>query len=156
MASANPKLILVLRNTIQTLGKSDQYQWGHMGSCNCGFLAQEISRLSKKQIHERAMQKYGDWNDQLNEYCPTSGLLMDDLITDMLAIGFDTNDLKHLEKLSDKNVIKYLPDSKKNLRHNYKADVIAYLKAWVAMLEDQLIDKISIAEVADSKHSVAG
>jgi len=144
MAKANPVLIEALRNTIKQLEKSDNYQWGHMGSCNCGFLAQEISALSKAEIHERAMQKYGDWNEQLNDYCPTSGLLMDDLITQMLQTGLDTTDLKHLEKLSDQNILSQLPIDQRNLKHNVKKDVVIYLKIWVSLLEDQLAQKVEI------------
>jgi hypothetical protein len=34
-----------------------------MGACNCGFLAQEITHLRKAEIHSRAMQSTGDWNE---------------------------------------------------------------------------------------------
>ena len=101
MAKISFELIQVIRQTAENIAQSPLYQWGHMGSCNCGFLAQEITRLNKDDIHFRAMQGYGDWNEQLNDYCPTSGLLMDDLISKMIAFGFDTDDLKHLEKLSN-------------------------------------------------------
>lgn len=144
MAKANVKLIQALRNTAKQLEQADNYQWGHMGSCNCGFLAQEISKLSKDQIHSRAMQKYGDWNDQLNDYCPTSGMLMDDLITEMLNVGLDTDDLKHLEKLSDTNVLRRLPLEERHLSHNYKSDVVKYIKTWVSLLEEQLTAGVDV------------
>lgn len=146
MAKANSDLIIALRNTVSKLKKSENYQWGHMGSCNCGFLAQEVTKLSKADIHSSAMQKYGDWNDQLNDYCPTSGLLMDDLITQMLNIGFDTDDLKNLEKLSDQKVLAELPLDQRHLRHNKKEDVITYLTAWAKLLEKKLADKINLPE----------
>jgi hypothetical protein len=41
MAKATPEFIQALRSAIAKLEKSDDYQWGHMGSCNCGYLAQE-------------------------------------------------------------------------------------------------------------------
>jgi hypothetical protein len=86
MARVTIELIQILRNTAHTLAQSRSYQWGHMGACNCGFLAQEITRLRKDEIHSRAMQRYGDWAEQLNDYCPTSGLPMDALISEMLAL----------------------------------------------------------------------
>lgn len=150
MAKANSDLIVALRNTISKLKKSENYQWGHMGSCNCGFLAQEVTKLSKADIHNSAMQKYGDWNDQLNDYCPTSGLLMDHLITQMLNIGFDTDDLKNLEKLSDQKVLAELPFEKRNLRHNKKEDVIIYLSSWVRLLEKELVEYIELPENEDA------
>jgi hypothetical protein len=77
MAHANPELIQALRRTAQKLSIGNPYQWGHMGSCNCGNLAQELTQLTKAQIHEFAMQGRGDWREQVEEFCPTSGLPMD-------------------------------------------------------------------------------
>ncbi|ELR70861.1 hypothetical protein C900_03296 [Fulvivirga imtechensis AK7] len=115
-----------------------------MGSCNCGFLAQEITKLSKTEIHSRAMHKYGDWNEQLNDYCPTSGLLMDDLISQMLNFGLDTDDLKRLEKLSDKEVLNRLQKGQRFLTPNKKEDVVLYLNEWASLLEEKLLDNIRI------------
>ncbi|TRX62061.1 hypothetical protein FNH22_01710 [Fulvivirga sp. M361] len=144
MAKANFVLIEALRNTAKTLATSESYQWGHMGSCNCGHLAQELTKLNKSEIHTRAMQKYGDWNEQLNDYCPTSGLLMDDLITELLSYGLDTDDLKHLEKLSDQRVLRMLPIGERHLIHNRRDDVVKYLEAWVNMLEESLVENIQV------------
>jgi hypothetical protein len=140
MAKANYKLIESLRNTAESLKKSTQYQWGHMGSCNCGFLAQEVAQLNRHQIHARAMQRYGDWNEQLNDYCPTSGLLMDDLISELLNLGLDIDDLKKLEKLSDHKVLGALRGGKRHLIHNKKDDVVEYLETWADLLEAEMID----------------
>ncbi len=144
MAKATIELVRALRNTAKTLSGSKSYQWGHMGSCNCGHLAQEITQLTKSEIHARAMQKYGDWNEQLNDYCPASGLLMDDLITQLMDFGFDTDDLKHLEKLSDPTVLRQLPPGERYLRHNRCDDVVKYLEVWAQMLENELLDHIHI------------
>ena len=144
MAKASIDLIKALRNTAQALEASPNYQWGHMGSCNCGFLAQEITKLNKAEIHGRAMQKYGDWNDQLNDYCPTSGLLMDDLITELMSAGLSIDDLKHLEKLSDTKVLQSLPAKDRYLEHNNKSHVITYIRAWAKLLEQQLVESLQL------------
>ncbi len=146
MAKVNEAVIDALRKTASALSQSSIYQWGHMGACNCGFLAQEITLLRKEEIHRRAMQRYGDWNEQLMDYCPTSGLPMDDLISEMIAFGFDSEDLKHLEKLSDKTILQSLPIEERNLRHNYKADVIKYLHTWANLLEAKLLERIILPE----------
>jgi hypothetical protein len=146
MAKASIEIIEALRSTADKLQKASDYQWGHMGSCNCGFLAQQLTHLSKHQIHSRAMQRYGDWNEQLNDYCPSSGLLMDDLITDLVKVGFSIEDLKNLEMLSDQAVLGSLPKGRKHLRKNVKSDVIEYLSAWANLLEDQLIASVNIPE----------
>ncbi len=151
MAKATIELIQALRNTAKTLAQSKAYQWGHMGSCNCGHLAQQVTRLSKSEIHSRAMEKYGDWNEQLNDYCPTSGLLMDDLITQMLDFGFDSDDLKHLEKLSDPDVLQQLPLDQRHLKHNKRDDVVKYLNCWADLLEGSLLDTIKIPALATGR-----
>ncbi|MEM6524949.1 MAG: hypothetical protein AAGF85_02490 [Bacteroidota bacterium] len=147
MAKSSLELIQALRSTANALSKSNNYQWGHMGSCNCGHLAQQITKLNKSEIHSRAMQKYGDWNDQLNDYCPTSGLLMDDLITELLNAGLDLDDLKHLEKLSDTNVLRSLPKSSRYLMQNKKEDVVKYILAWAALLERELLAKVQLPDL---------
>jgi len=155
MAKPSVELIQALRNTAKRLESSPDYQWGHMGSCNCGFLAQEITKLSKHQIHSRAMQRYGDWNEQLNDYCPTSGLLMDDLISQLLDAGLDIDDLKKLEKLSDKSILDNLPSGKKHLSKNSKNDVIDYVNAWADLLEEKMINDIHLSKEIFINETVA-
>jgi hypothetical protein len=144
MAKATIEVIEALRATAQDLQKSDSYQWGHMGLCNCGFLAQRISNLRKDQIHSCAMERHGDWTEQLNDYCPTSGFAMDQLISEMLAFGFDADDLKHLERLSSPEILNMLPPKQRSLRHNVKADVIQYMNFWAASLENKLVQEIDL------------
>ena len=149
MAQASIAVIKALRKTVENLEKSSNYQWGHMGSCNCGNLAQVITNLDKAEIHKSAMRKHGDWNEQLTDYCPASGLPIDHIINEMLAFGFSTEDLAHLEKLSDPKILRSLPADKKYLKHNLKSDVIIYLKTWGNILEEELISKISIEEIKE-------
>jgi hypothetical protein len=117
-----------------------------MGSCNCGFLAQEITQLKKDEIHRRAMERYGDWSEQLNDYCPTSGLPLDDVISEMLAFGFDAEELKHLERLSDPIVLRAMPAEERNLVYNKKHDVVKYLLAWATVLEQEWLKKIELKD----------
>jgi len=144
MAKASLELITILRKTADTIESSTTYQWGHMGSCNCGFLAQQITHLRKDEIHSRAMQGYGDWTEQLNDYCPTSGLLMDDLISNMISFGFDTDDLKHLERLSDNRILETIPFEERHLKYNIKADAVKYIRAWASLLESELLNTITL------------
>ena len=147
MAKANLVVITALRKTANNLEKSTTYQWGHMGSCNCGFLAQEITHLRKDEIHARAMERYGDWSEQLNDFCPSSGLRMDDLISELIAFGFDPDDLKHLERLSDGNILRALPLEQRNLKYNAKADVVTYLRTWATVLENEMLRDISLVDL---------
>jgi hypothetical protein len=92
------------------------------------------------------MERYGDWNEQLNDYCPTSGLPLDDVISEMIAFGFDADDLKHLERLSDPTILRTFPLEERNLKHNIKSDVVRYLGAWANLLEQQLVNSVSLPE----------
>jgi hypothetical protein len=146
MAKPSIDLVIAIRNTIRNLKTSNNYQWGHMGCCNCGFLAQEITKLRKDEIHSRAMQGHGDWTEQLNDYCAESGMPMDEVITLMLEAGLDSDDLKHLERLSCPVVLRALPASSKNLKHNIKEDVITYFDTWAMLMEKQLLTEITLQE----------
>lgn len=154
MARPNPDLIAALRRTAQKLQKGAPYQWGHMGSCNCGNLAQELTSLTKAEIHEHALAVgRGDWNEQLNDHCPTSGLPMDLLILEMMNAGLTTDDLKHLEKLSDRRILERLPTEKRYLRHNFRDDVVLYLSTWANLLEDQLLATIELPQFETTRIS---
>ena len=154
MARSSFEIIQALRNTAHAIQQSTSYQWGHMGLCNCGFLAQEVTQLRKEQIHARAMQRYGDWNEQLNDYCPSSGYAMDELISQMLAFGFDRDDLKHLEKLSDNRVLQFLSPVETPLKQNIKEDVVKYFFAWAALLENELIDNIRLPAYLSKEETI--
>ena len=143
MAKISVEVIQALRNTAKRISESTDYEWGHMGACNCGFLAQEVTQLTKKEIHSRAMEGHGDWNEQLNDYCPTSGLRMDDLISELLNFGFDIDDLRHLEKLSDQKVLNEID---RHLSHNNKSDVVEYLNSMARWVKLKLIDQIELPE----------
>jgi len=151
MAQIRFEVIQALRATAQKIEHNSSYQWGHMGLCNCGFLAQEITSLSKDEIHRRAMQRHGDWSEQLNDYCPTSGLPMDNLIDQLVDFGFTLEELRQLERLSDPAVLQHLPVEKRYLSHNVKTDVITYMTTWANLLEESLINAISLKELTTKK-----
>jgi len=148
MARSSVALVQAIRETAQRLAKGDNYQWGHMGSCNCGHLAQTITRYSKGKIHGAAMWRHGDWREQLRDYCPQSGLPMDQIIDQMLDFGLSTDDLKHLERLSHPRVLEALPPERRNLTHNVRHDVVLYLHTWAWLLEEELVANVRIPELS--------
>jgi hypothetical protein len=145
MATPSLEIIRIIRRTCLTLSASNNYEWGHMGACNCGFLAREVTHLSKAEIHVRALQRSGDWSEQLNDYCSTSGLPMDDVITDLFRVGFTERDLKNLERLTDTDVLALIPEGRRQLQYNRKEDVLLYLRTWTELLESQLIKSTKTA-----------
>ena len=144
MARPTPELIDALRRTARKVAEGAPYQWGHMGSCNCGNLAQVVTNLDKAAIHQEAMRRHGDWNEQLFDYCPQSGLPFDHIIDTMLDFGFTRSDLAHLEKLSDDRILANLPQGKQYLSHNKSEDVVKYLNSWANLLENELISGMVI------------
>jgi hypothetical protein len=139
MARSTKKLVAAIRQTADRLQQGDNYQWGHMGSRNCGHLAQTITQFNKGQIHGAAMWRHGDWSEQLRDYCPQSGLPMDEIIDQMMFWGLSRLDLAHLERLSDPLVIEALPPTRRYLKHNMREDVVLYLQTWASLLEMELI-----------------
>ncbi len=150
MAKATPVLIEAIRRTAKKLERGAPYQWGHMGSCNCGNLAQEITSISNQEIHKSAMKGRGDWQEQIIDYCPTSGMPMDSLIGQLIDAGLSTVDLQNLERLSDKKVLSKLKNIKSHLKHNHRDDVVLYLMAWSNLLEEEISDRITINLVTET------
>ncbi|MBC7446659.1 MAG: hypothetical protein H7330_01195 [Hymenobacteraceae bacterium] len=153
MARLSLSVVQALRTTARRLEAAaglKAYQWGHMGSCNCGHLAQTVCRLDPAAIHQRALlTRHGDWDDQLNDYCPHSGLPLDEVIDQMLDAGFSRADLAHLERLSDPVVRAVLGPARANaLRHNERADVVLYLRTWADQLEAALLDTVPAVPAA--------
>lgn len=146
MARPTPELINALRRTARNLKNGGPYQWGHMGGCNCGNLAQELTKLNRDQIHRYAMQRYGDWNEQVEDYCSTSQMPIDLVINEMLNAGLMLEDLKHLEKLDDREVLVRFPIEARHLKHNVRDDVVAYMNQWANLLEEQIIEKIILPD----------
>lgn len=146
MAIPSLKIISALRKTAQQLQSGSRYEWGHMGSCNCGNLAQTITEFSRAEIQKYALEKRGDWSEQLVEYCPTSGFPMDMIIEKMINFGFSKQDLRHLEWLSDADIVKEVLKDRSitHLNRNSKQDTILYIKTWANLLEDKLIAPIKL------------
>ena len=135
MASANPELIRALRVTADRLSGDTTYQWGHMGMCNCGHLAQAITGLTPAEIHDSALIREGDWEQQANDYCPTSGQLIDHVLAAMFSLGLHRDDIRKLEKLADNDVARRMARYPK---HNRREDVVAYMRTWADLLEESV------------------
>ena len=148
---AKPSLLLIeaFRNTAKNLCNGKPYEWGHMGNCNCGNLAQTLLNMDKATIHAYAMEGVGDWSEQLNDYCPTSGFAMDKMIFGLLEKGLSTTDLKNLEYLSDANILSHIPASVKPLRNNDREHVALYLEIWAKQMEEQLAKHIVITQAEE-------
>lgn len=139
MARPSYPLIEALRITADRLEQGAYYQWTHQGSCNCGHLAQTITKLTKSEIHKMALEKEGNWADKTIDYCKTSGFPIDHIITSMVDLGLTTEDISNLEKLACNKVLKFIPENRKPLKYSNKDDVIIYMKTWADILESELL-----------------
>mgnify|MGYP006063404061 CR=1 FL=1 len=137
MASPHPSLIVALRETAKRLRTGSTYRWSNYGMCNCGHLAQTVTRLSPREIHLAAMERPGDWGEQAREYCSTTGLEMDHIIEQLLALGLTRQDIHDLERLSNLDVLRRLDPTWQKVRHHSREYVVRYLDAWADMLEEQ-------------------
>lgn len=154
MAKPNPDLIAAIERTISNLQQGASYQWGHMGACNCGNLAQELTKFSKAEIHQFAMQRHGDWNEQLIDYCPTSGYPMDMMVSKMLEYGLTIDDLSHLERLSDPIILSRIEKEKRDqLNKNRREDVVFYLQTWANLLREKWLKEQEVfGEIISEKN----
>jgi hypothetical protein len=147
MATANLSLIDALRRTAHNLKQGAKYQWGHMGQCNCGNLAQELIHMTEAEIHTHALQtREGDWSEQTAAYCPNSSLPMDVMITRLLEFGLTQADLYHLEKLNAPEVLARMPAYCAYPRQHVREDAILYLETWAKLLEDQWIETVELPD----------
>lgn len=139
MAVPNLKVIQALRETSTQIATSGRYEWGHMGSCNCGHLAQNITSFTRAEIQQFALQKRGDWSEQVIDYCPTSGYPMDLIIGRMIEFGFTQSDLRQLENLSNPEILAKAGVASFN--RNVMSDTVKYMNAWADLLENQWMEQ---------------
>lgn len=131
-------MVTVLRETADRLESGSPYQWTHFGRCNCGQLAQTITRLPAAELHRRAQERPGEWSEQAEQYCPASGETFDRVLDALFEFGLEPRDVGHLEYLSDPEVLRTFPEGQRHLRRNQAADVVRYLRAWAGLLERRL------------------
>ncbi len=137
MARPTRTLINALRAAADRLDGGADYSWTHMGACNCGHLAQQLTSRSKSEIHALALQKAGDWGQHAVDHCGVSGYPIDHIITTMIEAGMSYQDIHELERLSSHAVLRALPDGRRRLDYRHRDDVVLYMRTWAELLEDQ-------------------
>ena len=138
MAIPNFALVDILRETAERIEAGADYQWSHFGKCNCGHLAQTATRLSAVQIHRNAFCRFAEWSEVPDDFCPQTGALIDRVVDTLFELGLNANDLRHLEDLTDGEVLRNLPGGFRYLERNLRQDAIAYMRSWANLIEAQL------------------
>lgn len=145
MPRPSPRLIQALLDTADRIASGAAYKWTHQGNCNCGHLARTLTAIEPAELHRMAIEKPGDWSEKTIDYCPTSGYPIDHVIGAMIDAGLTLDDIRHLEKLSDPNVLRRLPVGRRTLERNRREHVVLYLR----VLADALAESLSERAVSD-------
>lgn len=138
MAQPSRPLVDLLRETADRLATSTDYRWSHFGHCNCGHLAQTVTRLSAAEIHAACTRELTEWSEIPDDYCAGTGLRLEYVLDRLREFGLDRTDLRHLEDLSDPIVLRALPGGHRWLERNRREDAILYLRTWAEVIERQL------------------
>ena len=145
MAKATIELIAALRETAGRLRKGAHYAWGHHGACNCGNLVQVVTKFSENEILRFAHTGIGEWTEMAEEFCPVTNASLTLVIQRLEEIGLTPTDIHHIEYLTDKAVLKQLPNGFRWLKRNKREDAIEYFEAFADLLEERLLQTIDIS-----------
>ena len=137
-----------LRVTAPRIAGGSDYRWTHMGLCNCGHLAQTVAFTSAEELYAIALQKAGDWTEQIRDYCPISGYPLDFIISALLELGATLQELRDLERLSNPKILKKMSvEKRRNLNYRSRDDVVLYMKTWANLLREETIkEKLQILQ----------
>ncbi len=138
MAIPSRALVEVLRETAERLARSPDYQWSHFGRCNCGHLAQTVTRLSPAEIHAACARELTEWSEIPDDYCAGTGLRLEYVLDRLRELGLDRTDLRHLEDLSDPRVLHALPGGHRWLQRNQREDAVLYFRVWADLIAGTL------------------
>ena len=138
MARATKELVKALRASAAGISAGHQYEWGHVGRCNCGHLVQHVSGRTSSEIIKTFGPQLDEWTEHANDYCGITGLPVQELFDDLESVGFFPDDVRNLEYLKDSQVLNRLPAEKRYLKHNDKEDVALYMNTMAELLEEEL------------------
>ncbi|NRA62842.1 MAG: hypothetical protein HRU19_00080 [Pseudobacteriovorax sp.] len=124
----------ILKAVESLTDETSRYQWGHMSQCNVGHLVQAITGMKDTEIIESVDEQLIEWTDYASGLCPVTHNKIDDIFDTLRQYGFQSQDVIHLENLSDRKVLQNLPGGFRYLRRNHKDDVIAYMESLADLL----------------------
>jgi len=144
MAIPSMELIQALRETARRLRNGAHYAWGHHGACNCGNLLQVITPLTEGEILRYAHTAIGEWTDLAEEYCSATNAPVNVVMSKLEQAGLTPVDIRHIEYLSDREVLEHLPGGFRWLKKNRREDVIVYFETFAELLEEKLILSVDL------------
>ncbi len=136
MIESNQVLVQAFRDTADRLASGARYEWGHMGRCNCGHLVQTLTHMTDVEIARSVDYDLNEWTEHAKDYCEGTGSKVQDLFDTLGDFGLSHEDLRHLEHLSDRRVLRRLGLRGHTLRRNDVQDVTLYMRTMARVLED--------------------
>jgi len=147
MAKPSLELIDALKKAAKRIAEDkESYNWKAIGACNCGSLVQAVTNYSAKEISNFGIKKHGDWQSISLLYDKESGYEIDNIITGLINMGLELQDFTYLENLSCPNVLSFIGENTV-LKRDDPDDAVLYLTNWAKMLEEELVENISIEKV---------
>lgn len=152
MAKANLKIIAVLERTIKKLqNKNTKYDWKMIGCCNAGCLIRAaIPGLSVRDLHIAGIQKHGDWEMLETLYRERSTYKIDNILSELYAMGFEQGDFTEVENLSNEEILSRIEREGEAIKRDNRENVIRYFKAWAQMLREKYTEKVKLPEMEEN------
>ncbi|MGA1525967.1 MAG: hypothetical protein ACO4CZ_18540 [Planctomycetota bacterium] len=132
--TANLRLAFALRKTADRLADGARYEWGHVGRCNCGHVAQTLTDFDDRQILRIFGQDLSEWTEHARNRCADTNRDLVALFDVLHTAGMSHEDVLHLENLSDPRILARMPDGDRDLQRNERHDVVRYLRAYADLL----------------------
>ena len=131
------------------------YEWFNVQSCNCGLIVQHLLNASSEEVSRRfdkSRKSVSDrdemnWTELVQHKCSVTGLPLDGIIKTLFKRGFKPEDIVHLEYLSNKEILKRTDIDTKNEEYfTRKENLIKYLKAWLEILNEPVINAEEVSK----------
>ncbi len=134
------ELIEALQGAIHQLKtRPESYNWSNAEKCNCGILAQHVTGAGQEGVSRMLFEGdvYGSYCGMLDDSkaCPTTGMPLGEIFEKMWSVGLVPDDLRDLEFLDNPIIMQEAGFYKYHLDHNKIIAVVAYMEAWVRILQ---------------------
>ena len=115
-----------------------------------GDWAEQARTIAPAASVDSASLEYGDrpaldegaWEPEDLMACPVAERSMSAIFGELLAVGLDVADIGALERLDDPAVRRRLGTSTSDFLHSDRRNVVAYLVAWAAILEETMEERL--------------
>lgn len=128
-----------LKHAVGELKNGKDYDWLESHQCNCGIVAQSVTGM-KNTPHKLAVRGIGSWGLSI---CGASGMPYYKVFQWLFDAGFTKKDIMNLEGLCDEKICGEMGMPIRlnmcgtNEGCNDKNNLIAYLEAWIRIIEKE-------------------